>query len=236
MSHINITEIKVENDGSISLFNRSETSDIATSLILFQEGFEVSKTFETVIKDGITDWKQNFFSIYNYQKGMTTPHTGEGYLRFRPNKNSTTPQESIITFQTQKSIEEKEAILSLYFSGSPYRPEEDMLSVTYSCDDQDSSDTIFIRSNLSSWNNFIQDLPAAKSYKISICGKAVYGQSIYIDDIEVIQKEVSSIRQVNTVTTKEKAIYNLQGRKLTHIQKGLNIIRKGDKTYKVFVK
>lgn len=238
--HISITNIHKESDGSISLYNQSSTSEMASGDILMQEDFESSKSFEMISHSGSVSWNQRIFSIYDYEKGMTTPHGGNGYLRFAPNKNAIGLQENTIVFQTLKAKEENEAILSFYFSGSNYRPEADMLSITFSYDGNESCDTVNIRSNLSGWNNYMQELPIAKSYCIYIRGKATYGQSIFIDDVEVIQKRMAGIKERDLPTVKKDSIvgvYNLFGNKIESVGKGLNIIRQKDGTVKkVFVK
>jgi M6 family metalloprotease-like protein len=234
--NVNISNIQIESDGRVSLFNQSSTSDKAIGSILFQDGFETSKTYEIVSGSGISDWTQYFFSIYTHQKGELTPHTGNGCLRLRPNKTTEEEQESTLILHSLESEEACESVFSFYFSGKSFRPEEDILYITYNYDETENSDTVYVRSNLSGWNNYIQELPPAKKYKINITGKASYGQIIYLDDIEIVQKKSSSIDQ-RPKTNMDSGIYDLLGRKLTRRSKGLNIVKDSDGTIKkIFVR
>lgn len=236
-SHINISNIQIESDGSISLFNQSSTSDKAMGSILFQDGFETSKKYEVVSGIGMSDWTQFFYSVYNHQKGEPTPHDGKGYIRLRPNKMTVDDQESTLIIHSLKSEKSCESVLSLYFSGKAFRPEEDILYVTYSYDDIECPDTAYVRSNLSGWNNYIQVLRPATKYQINITGKASYGQVIFLDDIEIIQRTPSDINVVMKTDIVESGIYDLLGRKRTSRSRGLNIVRKCDGTVKkIFVK
>ena len=75
---------------------------------------------------------------------------------------------------------------------------------------------------------------------MDICGKAVYGQIIHLDDVEVRQTETApdGIEGLRTDWESEQPmeIYDLMGRRRAQLQKGINIVRCQDKTRKVFIK
>lgn len=236
-SHITLRNIREEDDGSISLYNQSMSSDAVDGLYLFQENFEENPIF-SVSSEGYSEWNHYTFSEGKIQKGTVLPHSGNGYLRFIPGKMTNTKQESTVVMETKKAKESHEAILSLYYYGKSFRPEEDMLGIQFCCDDQEWSDTIWMRSNRTDWNNFMQELPSAKSYQLRFFSKAGYGQSVYLDDIEVMQLTPASLIRNNLIEPKkEKLVYDLLGRKWNSRRKGLNFIRESDGTVKkIFVK
>lgn len=84
----------------------------------------------------------------------------------------------------------------------------------------------------------MQELPSAKSYQLRFFSKAGYGQSVYLDDIEVMQLTPASLIRNNPIEPKkEKLVYDLLGRKWNSRRKGLNFIRESDGTIKkIFVK
>ena len=235
ISHINLRNIREEVDGSITLYNQSMSSDAADGVYLFQEDFEGSPIF-TVSSEGDSGWNHYIFSEGKIQKGTVLPHSGNGYLRFIPGKVANSKQESTVIMETKKGKEYHEAILSIYYYGKSFRPEEDMLGVQFCCDDQEWSDTIWIRSNRTGWNNFMQELPFAKSYQLKFFSKANYGQSVYLDDIEVMQLTPASFISNHFVEPKkEEQIYDLLGRKWTYRRKGVNIVKDSDGTIKKII-
>ena len=205
-------------------------SDAADGIYLLQEDFEGSPVF-SVTSDGYSEWNHYMFSGGKIEKGVVLPHTGSGYLRFQPGKMSTVKEESTVLIETKKAKESKEAILSIYCYGSSFRPEEDMLGVQFCCDEQEWSDTTWIRSNRTGWNNYIQNLPSAMSYQIRFLSKAGYGQGVYIDDIEVMHlKPVNLITNKAARPKKESQIYDMMGRMRAFRRKGLNLVRESDGT------
>ena len=237
ISHVSLSNIREEDDGSISLYNQSMSSDVADGVYLLQEDFEGSPVF-TVTSGGYSEWNHYMFSGGKIEKGTVLPHTGNGYLRFHPGKMTTAKEESSVLIETKKAKESYEAILSIYCYGSSFRPEEDMLGVQFCCDNQEWSDTTWIRSNRTGWNNYIQNLPSAMSYQLRFLSKAGNGQGVYLDDIEVMQlKPLNLIGNKATCQPKELQMYDIFGRKRFSRSKGLNIIKESDGTVrKMFVR
>lgn len=54
--------------------------------------------------------------------------------------------------------------------------------------------------------------------------------SLHIDGI------VTVINQLNAVTDGKAEYYDLQGRRINNLQKGVNIVKRGNKTMKVIMK
>lgn len=80
------------------------------------------------------------------------------------------------------------------------------------------------------------NLPVGETYHLKFSGFAAYGQAIYIDDIEIIQKTPTDIRSYYTYNTNNE-LYDILGRRLTSKKKGINIVRESDGTVKkIFVK
>lgn len=231
-SHISINEITLNEDGSISLNNRSSSSDIADGSILLQEGFENSGNYQVIIEEGVTKWTPFSNKIVKTDDGTITPHSGENYLRLMPSKVSFGRQRSQVTLNTSIAKEENEGILTFYYYATSYRPEEDMLYVTYKCDDGELSDTIWVRSTRTGWNSFMQDLPLAKSYQVIISGKATYGQSICLDDVEVVQRTTTRIETTNSDANYQLQLYDFLGNRISSPRRGLYIVRQKDGTSK----
>ena len=236
-SHISVKDITQNEDGSISLNNLSSTSDIADGATLLQEGFENSGSYQVIIEEGVTKWTPYSNIIMKPDDGSIMPHNGDNYLRLMPSKISFGRQRSQITLNTSTAKEEKEAILTFYYYATSYRPEEDMLYVTYKCDGGEVSDTTWVRSTRTGWNSFMQDLPSAKSYQVIISGKATYGQSICLDDVEVIQRTTACVELSNSNTSYQLQLYDLMGNRVSILGRGLYIVRQEDGTSKkIFVK
>jgi len=233
--HVNIKDIVLNEDGSISLNNLSSSSDIADGSILLQEGFEGSGNYQVIIEEGVTRWTQYSNKIVKTDAGTIMPHGGSSYLRLEPSKISFGRQRSQITLNTSMAKEGNEAILTFYYHATSYRPEEDMLYVTYKCDGGELSDTIWVRSTRTGWNSFMQDLPRAKTYQVIISGKSSYGQTICLDDVEVVQRATTQIDFSNSNANSQLQLFDLLGKKISRPRKGLYIVRQKDGTTKKFL-
>ena len=240
-SNISLEYITQNTDGTISLMNHSASSGMADGDILLKEGFELAVgNYQITIENGSTKWSKYTFDIGDVKTGALKPHGGNNCLRLAPQKIAVGEQESHLILKTNVAEEEGRAILTFYYNAYSYRPEDSTLYITYKCDDVQQPDTAWISSTLSGWNSYMLNLAPAKSYIVDICGKAVYGQIIHLDDIEVRQTQtapdgIEGLR-MDWESEQPMEIYDLYGRKRTELQKGINIVRLKDKTKKIFVK
>jgi len=240
-SNISLLDITQNSDGTISLTNHSSSSNMADGDILLKEGFEAAVgNYQVTTSDGgSSKWRTYTYDIADIKAGGLKPHGGSKCLRLAPQKIDIGEQESHLIIKTNIAEEPGRAILTFYYSAYSYRPEENVLYITYKCDDVQQPDTAWVSTSLSGWNSFMMELSDATSYQIDICGTAVYGQILYLDDIGVRQIEASPDRIEGLRTDWESEqpmeIYDLFGRKRTQLQKGINIVKYKDRTKKVFV-
>jgi len=241
-SFVNIKEIQQNSDNSISLINFSKTSESTDSNFLLHDDFEKPKKYETIYELGETNWNRIVVDNSEKNKNSISPHNGSCHLRFSPNKFAETKQESTIQFTSQKASQKGFANLSFYYQGVSFRPDSLILQIAYKCDDNEWESYNIVGNGKSGWKFYSILLPEAEIYQLSFTGNAVYGQSIYIDDIEIVQRIPDDIRGVKPTESTEfpksgNSIYNLLGKKLTTMRKGLNILRDNDgNVRKVFVR
>ena len=235
-SFVNIRDIRQNEDMTISLLNLTQSGDVAEGMILLHEEFEKSKKYESIIEQGDTQWYR--IEVDNSKKGKNavSPHSGQCYLRLEPNKFATSQQQSTISFISAKASEKGEAILSFYYLGVSYRPDDLIIHVSYQCDEGEWESFDILGNGKSEWKNQVMNLPVGETYHLKFSGFAAYGQAIYIDDIEIIQKTPTDIRSYYTYNTNNE-LYDILGRRLTSKKKGINIVRESDGTVKkIFVK
>lgn len=229
---IDMREIQLHSDKTISLLNLSRNSENASGILLLHDEFEFSKDYDIRVDSGVTQWYRIEVDDSKKGKNLVLPHSGSSYMRFQPNKLAVTPQQSTILFNSAKAVERAPALLSFYYLGDGYRPDQLTLEVSCQYDDEIEWDTLKIVGNgKSEWKYYSINLPEADAYKIKIVGYASYGQTIYLDDIEIIQKTASNINaQIGYDKSSVSSIYNLFGHRLHAMKKGLFIIRKEDGT------
>ncbi len=241
-SNIDLRDITISSNGIITLSNLSSDGSPINSETLTNEDFEQSRNYLINTDEGESKWK--WIKIKNGEKGKndTSPHEGEGYLRFQPGKLSSGEQVSSITFNTPETSESSLASLSFYYQGISYRTGIPVMNISYSCDGKDRETIEIIGNGNSDWKNYSMNLPEAKSYSIKFTGFASFGQTICLDDITIVKKVSTGFDTIwssesEKAAIKSPTIYDIQGRRLEKPERGMNIIRLSDgTTQKVFVK
>lgn len=237
MSFVDIRNIRQNADMTVSLSNLSQSTETAVGMMLFHEEFENPRKYESVFEQGETSWYR--IEVDNSKKGKTSvsPHSGVCYLRFEPNKFATSLQQSSVTFSSAKASEKNPASLSFYYQGVSYRPDELILQVSYKCDEGEWETSDIVSNGKPGWKNYVVLLPDGETYQLRLSAFAAYGQAVYVDDIEILQRQTTRINDSPKSATNSYAVFDLFGRKLPEMVKGLNIVRKSDGTVrKILVK
>ncbi len=239
-SNIDLRDITISSNGIISLLNQTNVEMPINDEVLVNEDFEKLHSIITEIEAGDSKWKWVREDGAEKEKKGFEPHGGSGYLRFLPGKLSEGEQQCSYIFDTPEMIAENCASLSFFYQGVSYRTGIHVMNVSYSCDGGEWEIVSIIGNSNPDWKNYSLNLPKAKSYKIKFTGFASYGQAICLDDITVIKKTTVGMQPLKWDVNEEvrgegDQIYDIIGRAQNNCQKGLNIIRLSDGTFKKII-
>ena len=230
-SNIDLRDIAFASNVDITIVNHSNTVDYTESDILSQIDFEQPAKYTILSEQGDSQWKWVKIDDSQKEKNSIKPHGGNGYLCLQPGKLSNGKQQSSVIFSTPETSNKNLASLSFYYQANSYRTGVPVMDISYSCNEKEWESVPILGNGDNSWKYFSINLPEAKSYNIKFTGYASYGQAICLDDLIVTQKVTTGISSINESAAKssqEKQIYDIFGRKLDSLQKGLNIVRQED--------
>lgn len=238
-SLIDLRNIHIASNGDVILDNHTSLSGFLDGKVLLEDHFEAEHSLNIDDREGYARWNWYILPEGTVLKGEMKPHDGSGCIVLKPTKVVTGSVNCSVTFDSSISANENPSSLSFYYQGEAYEPGDDMLSVSYKCDNSAWESISLSEDSIPGWKNINIDLPPSRSYQIKFTGRSSYGQGIYVDDLILIQKSSTGVRDIyyGENMLGQKVIYSLIGRKLTSLKKGINIVKQSDGTFKkVFVK